>query len=57
MNRKGESWLTFAGLAGATLNMLWIFDYPVTSLVLVGLNVLVVYGLTVYGLGDEPAAR
>ena len=48
----------FAGLVGATLNMLWIFDYPFTAFVLVALNILVVYGLTVYGLADdEPAVR
>jgi hypothetical protein len=46
-----------AGLVGATLNMLWILDYPLTAFTLVALNVLVVYGLTVYGLGDESPAR
>lgn len=45
------------GLIGATLNMLWIFDYPIASLILVALNVLVVYGLTVYGLADDTPAR
>jgi hypothetical protein len=44
------------GLVGATLNMLWIFDYPFASIVLVSLNVLVVYGLTVYGLEDDTPA-
>jgi hypothetical protein len=41
------------GLIGATLNMLWIFQYPIASIVLVSLNVLVVYGLVVYGINYE----
>jgi hypothetical protein len=35
-----------AGCIGAVLNMFWVFQYPIPSLLLVLLNVLVVYGLT-----------
>jgi hypothetical protein len=33
-------------------NMLWIFVFPVTSLVVMFLATLVVYGLVVYGEPD-----
>lgn len=39
---------------GAVLNMLWIFQYPVETILLVGLQVLVLYGLIMYG-EDEPS--
>jgi len=42
------------GFAGATLNIFWIFLIPVASLVLITLNILVIYALTVYG-GDDSA--
>ncbi len=52
-------WAVWTGivvaLIGAALNMLWVFDYPIIALIMVSLDVLVVYGLVVYGLADEPA--
>jgi len=51
-------WAVAVGIAvaaiGAVLNMFWIFQYPVETLVLVGLQVLVLYGLIMYG-EDRPA--
>ena len=38
-----------AGCIGAVLNIFWLFQYPIASLILVTLNILVVYALTVYG--------
>ena len=39
----------FAGCIGAVINMFWIFSYPIASLILVTLNILVVHALTTYG--------
>jgi hypothetical protein len=51
-------WAVMAGIAvslvAATLNFFWIFVYPLASIVIVTLNVLVAYALTVYGLDEEP---
>ena len=44
--------IAFAVIA-AVLNMLWVFRYPIASLILVLLSVLVIYGLTVYGTDTE----
>jgi len=56
----GAPWAAMVGIVFATvaavLNMFWIFTYPIASLVLVLLCVLVVYGLTVYGLPEESGA-
>jgi hypothetical protein len=56
----GRQWAVWTGivisLIGAALNMLWVFDYPIIALIMVSLHVLVVYGLVVYGLGDEQTA-
>ena len=53
---RRSAWAIAVGVAvaaiGAVLNMLWIFQYPVESLVLIGLNVLVLYGLILYGEPD-----
>ncbi len=43
-------------MVGAAINMLWVFDYPIVSLIMVSLHVLVLYGLVVYGVADEQAA-
>jgi hypothetical protein len=40
------------GCIGAVVNMFWIFSYPLASVVLIALNMLVVYGLTTYGVDD-----
>ena len=51
------SWAVMFGvivaLLGAISNMFWIFQYPLASLVLVLINVLVLYALVVYGGRDE----
>lgn len=45
-------WATNVGIAigclGAIINIFWIFSYPLASVVLITLNLLVVYGLTTY---------
>ena len=50
---RRSAWAIAVGVAvaavGAVLNMFWIFQYPVETLVLVGLNVLVLYALILYG--------
>jgi hypothetical protein len=40
------------GCIGAVLNIFWIFSYPVASILLVTLNLIVVYALTTYGLEE-----
>jgi hypothetical protein len=49
-------WATTVGIAigciGAIINIFWIFSYPLASVVLITLNLLVVYGLTTYTLDD-----
>jgi hypothetical protein len=56
-----ERWAVFAGIAvtlvAAMLNFLWIFVYPLATAVIVTLNVLVAYALTMYGLEEERPAR
>jgi hypothetical protein len=50
---RGAPWAmwtgVFAAALGAMVNVLWIFAYPITSLLLVGLNILVIYALIVHG--------
>jgi hypothetical protein len=41
------------GLTAAVLNFFWIFVYPIATAVIVTLNVLVVYALTMYGLEER----
>ena len=36
-------------MLGAITNMFWIFQYPIASLVIVVINVMVLYALVVYG--------
>jgi hypothetical protein len=49
-------WATTAGIAigcvGAIVNIFWIFSYPLASILLITLNLLVVYGLTTYTMDD-----
>jgi hypothetical protein len=49
-------WAVWGGIAaasvGAVMHMFWVFTYPIASLVLVTLNVLVIYALSVYGADD-----
>ncbi|HEU4449301.1 MAG TPA: hypothetical protein VFR63_04865 [Gaiellaceae bacterium] len=54
-------WAVVLGIAvtliAATLNFFWIFVYPLAAAVIVTLNVLVAYALTMYGLEEDPGAR
>jgi hypothetical protein len=34
------------------LNIFWIFSYPLHSVLLITLNLIVVYALTTYGVDD-----
>ena len=54
-NSRGAAWLGvgFAGL-NAVAQLLWISSYPFLALALFALDVLVIYGLVVYG-GRETA--
>jgi hypothetical protein len=49
-------WASNVGIAigclGAIINIFWIFSYPLASVVLITLNLLVVYGLTTYTMDD-----
>ena len=51
-------WAVFTGIAvtlvAATVNFFWIFVNPLATVVIVTLNVLVAYALTVYGLEEGP---
>jgi len=53
---RRSRWAVAVGVAvaaiGAVLNILWLFQYPGQTLVLVGLQVLVLYGLIQYGEDD-----
>jgi uncharacterized membrane protein len=42
-------------IIGAVTNMFWIFAYPLASIVLVLINVMVLYALIVYGDRDRLA--
>jgi uncharacterized membrane protein (DUF2068 family) len=57
---RGTSWGRWFGVACATVNailqMLWIPSYPILSFVLLGLDIMVIYGLLAYG-GRRKAAR
>ena len=50
---RRAGWAMVAGVAvacfGAIANLFWIFSYPLASVLLITLNLLVVYGLTTYG--------
>jgi len=54
-----EPWAIMVGIVvatiGAVLHSFWLFTYPLASFVLVMLNVLVIYGLVVYGTDEEAA--
>jgi hypothetical protein len=40
------------GCIGAILNIFWIFTFPLASILLVTLNLIVVYALTTYGMDE-----
>lgn len=52
-------WAVLVGIvvAGVALvaNAFWLFSYPFASIVGIILSVMVLYGLTVYGVEEEPA--
>jgi hypothetical protein len=52
-------WAIMTGIVvatiGAIMHAFWLFSYPLASIILVGLNVLVIYGLVVYGSEEEAA--
>lgn len=41
-------------LVAAMINFFWIFVHPLATVVIVTLNVLVAYALTMYGLDEKP---
>jgi hypothetical protein len=47
------SWAMVLGVAaaivGAVANMFWLFSYPIQSLIAIGMYLLVLYGLAVFG--------
>ena len=49
-------WASAVGIAvgciGAILNIFWIFTFPLASILLVTLNLIVVYALTTYGMDE-----
>jgi hypothetical protein len=49
-------WANAVGIAvgciGAILNIFWIFTFPLASILLVTLNLIVVYALTTYGMDE-----
>jgi hypothetical protein len=51
------SWAVVVGIAvaaaAAVLNMFWLFVYPIHSLILIIVSILVIYGLTTYGYDEE----
>ena len=40
------------GVIGAAVNIFWIFSYPLASILLITLNLIVVYALTTYGVDE-----
>jgi hypothetical protein len=55
-----EPWAVTVGIVaagvGLVVHMFWIFAFPIASLVLVILNLLVLYGLLVYGTDERERA-
>jgi hypothetical protein len=56
---SGASWASIIGVAAAFLNAIaqlsWAATYPVWSITIIVLDVLVIYGLLVYGFGRRTA--
>jgi hypothetical protein len=54
---RGAVWAMWTGIivaaVAAMLNVLWIFAYPISTLVLIGLSILVIYALMVHGVGSD----
>jgi hypothetical protein len=55
----GATWASIIGVAAAFLNAIaqlsWAATYPVWSITIIVLDVLVIYGLLVYGFGRRTA--
>ena len=53
---RGAPWASAVGIAvgciGAILNIFWIFTFPLASILLITLNLIVVYALTTYGMDE-----
>jgi hypothetical protein len=53
---RREPWAYGVGIVvaviGAVLNIFWIFTYPLASILLITLNLIVVYALTTYGVDE-----
>ena len=53
---RGAPWANGVGIfvccIGAILNIFWIFSYPLASILLITLNVIVVFALTTYGVDE-----
>jgi hypothetical protein len=49
----GATWAAVVGIVvaaiAAVLHMLWVFRYPIVSLILMTLDILVIYALSMYG--------
>jgi hypothetical protein len=53
-NSQWARWLGIAVAAfSALINMTWLFQYPISSLIHMSLAVLVIYALAVYGERDD----
>ncbi len=54
-------WAVLVGIAvavvAAVVNMFWLFVYPIHSLIVIIVCLLIAYGLTVYGLRDDAGER
>jgi hypothetical protein len=52
-------WAVWTGIIvagiGAVTNMFWVFTFPIASLILVTVNILVIYALAVYGTEETGA--
>ena len=55
------TWAVLVGIGvavvAAVVNMFWIFVYPIHSLIVIIVCLLIAYGLSVYGLGDDADER
>jgi hypothetical protein len=57
---SGSEWSRWFGIAMASFSaiasMLWIYEFPIWSLVGVVISIMVIYGLVTYGGREGPAA-
>ncbi|MHB1724926.1 MAG: DUF7144 family membrane protein [Acidimicrobiales bacterium] len=54
----GQSWAAFVGIVFAMLNaigqLLYLPAYPIWSVIIIAVDLLVIYGLAVYGTSSSP---